>query len=607
MKKIPFILCYAVAAFFFASESHAQIINTFAGNGTAASSGDGGPATAASFFNPGGAFYDSHGNVFVTEYTGNKIRKINPSHVVSAFAGNGSAGYGGDGGPATAASFNYLIDIISDFSGNMYVIDNGNHRIRKIDTFGIVTTYAGTGSSGFSGDGGPATAADISFPSRFGIDAGGNLYFADAGNHRIRKISTSGIITTVAGNGSATFSGDGGQATAASLSNPLGVTFDANGNMYIADASNHRIRKVRPSGIISTYAGNGTASTSGDGGPATAATLNFPSGVACDHACNVYFTDWTDQVIRKINVAGTISNVGGTGTAGFSGDGGLATAAKIDGPNNLTFDPAGNLYVPDFYNNRIRTVIGLGQPTGCPPMVPIGSFISSSSFICQDSCLTFTNTSVGSIDSLRWTTVPAGAAISSPTSNTTSICFPNSGAYVVKLKVYGYGSSDSASSNIMVSATPHPHITRSGSTLTVGSGGYTSYQWFNGTSIAGATNSSYTYSGTSSAGYWVVVDSNGCRGTSNIINPVEVIDLNGATNHFWINSINSSITINASHSLEAVLNVSIFDLTGRCVFHDNWNAGTVTKEISNFALAHGVYIIKLNNNNTSVAVKWVCE
>ncbi|NDC43429.1 MAG: hypothetical protein EBZ77_18090, partial [Chitinophagia bacterium] len=336
-------------------------INTIAGNGTASTSGDGGPAVSASLYNPGGVYYEpATGDIFLSEYTGSKIRKINSSGTISTYAGVGY-GYSGDGGPASAARFTNLIDVLGDGRGNLYVVDNSNQRIRKINSSGIVSTFAGTGRAGYSGDGGPATAAQIRDPNRLGIDPFGNVYIADANNNVIRKVDTNGIITTVAGNTTGSFAGDGGQATAASLHTPLGVGFDIAGNMYIADAGNNRIRKVAPNGIISTFAGYGTAGYTGDGGAATAAAIDYPNGITVDRNCNVYFADWNRNVVRKITYNGYISTVVGTNVAGFAGDGGPATAARLNGPNNLCFDPYMNLYIPEYYDNRIRQVVQLGD------------------------------------------------------------------------------------------------------------------------------------------------------------------------------------------------------------------------------------------------------
>lgn len=584
----------------------AQIITTEAGNGTASSTGDGGTALAASFNNPAGAYYDAVGNIYVVEYSGHRIRKINTSGIVSTFAGTGIAGFAGDGGSATAARFHYPIDLVDDAAGNVYIVDNTNHRIRKVDVAGNISTYAGNGIAAYAGDGGPATAASLHNPNRMTIDAAGNIFVADAGNNVIRKISTSGIITTVVGTGVAGFSGDGGPATAARMSQPLGVGFDANGNMYIADGFNRRIRKVSPSGIISTIAGNGMSGTTGDGGLAIAATMQYPNGIAVDATCNVYFTDWSAHTVRRINTSGYISTVVGIpGSAGFSGDGGASVAAKINGPDNLTFDPAMNLYIPDFYNNRIRMVANLGDVGGCPPVVPSASFISSATASCQDSCLTLTSTSTGLVDSIRWQVSPTGATISSPTSVTATVCFPLSGTYTVKLKVYGGGYIDSSAINITVAAAPTPLVVRTGSLLSVAGGPYTAYQWYNSTSlIAGATAATYTFSTPSV--YSVVVDSAGCKGLSNLLNTLSVNTLSDNTPAYWAAQTGSDmLNIFSTVVSGSDLFVTIHDVTGRYVASTKWTAGSTKTAINIGSLVNGLYIVKLVTPSGIYPIKWL--
>ena len=343
-----------------------QVISTFAGSGSSVSGGDGGSAIAAGIYHPSGIYTDRHGNIFIAEYGSNVIRKVDPTGMITRYAGNGFAGYTGDGGQATDASLYIPIDMVIDTSDNMYFVDNGNDVIRKISNTGIITTFAGTGALGYSGDGGLAVHATLHWPDRVGIDNFGNIYIADAGNNVVRKVDASGIITTVAGNGSVGFSGDGGPATAATLNTTLGVAFDANNNMYIADGGNNRVRKVDPWGIITTFAGNGAAASTGDLGMATAASMNYPGGVAVDRSCNVYVTEWYGQRVRRIETNGRITTVVGTGVAGFSGDGSAAVSAEINGPDNLTFDVYLNLYIPDYYNNRIRKVANLGMDGFCP-------------------------------------------------------------------------------------------------------------------------------------------------------------------------------------------------------------------------------------------------
>ena len=231
-----------------------------------------------------------------------------------------------------------------------------NHRIRKVGATGVISTVAGNGTRGYRGDGGPAVAARLRLPTGVALDESGNLYIADTSNHRIRKVDSAGVITTVAGDGTQGFGGDSGAATAAQLNDPYGVALDGSGNLYIADTDNERIRKVDASGVISTVAGDGTYDFSGDGGSAVAARLNVPEGVALDESGNLYIADTYNERIRKVDASGVISTVAGNGTSGFGGDGGPAVAAQLNSPSGVALDGAGNLYVADTYNHRIRKV-----------------------------------------------------------------------------------------------------------------------------------------------------------------------------------------------------------------------------------------------------------
>ena len=276
-----------------------------------------------------------------------------PGGAITTYAGRD---FSGDGGPATAARLLAPAGVALDPAGNLYIADTADHRIRKVTPGGTISTYAGSGNFGFSGDGGPATAAELNFPRDVALDPAGNLYIADSGNSRIRKVSPGGTISTYAGSGSRGFSGDGGPAAAAQLNNPVGMALDPAGNLYIADITNNRIRKVTSGGTISTYAGSGSFGFSGDGGPATDAQLGVPVGVALDPAGNLYIADHDNGRIRKVTSGGTISTYAGSGSRGFLGDGGPATAARFREPSGVALDPAGNLYIADTYNNRIRKV-----------------------------------------------------------------------------------------------------------------------------------------------------------------------------------------------------------------------------------------------------------
>ena len=341
------------------------IITTVAGSGESlisGSSGDGGPATSAMLNRPEGVVLDSAGNLYITGPS-HRIRKVGLDEIITTVVGNGLGGFSGDGGPATEASLNFPTGVAIDRLGNLYIADTLNERIRAVSLDGIITTVAGNGLFKFSGDGSLATSSSLNRPDGVVFDSAGNLYIADRFNHRVRKVSPDGIITTVAGNGFRGFSGDDGLATSASLSVPLGVEVDTADNLYIADSLNNRIRKVSPNGIITTVAGGGPFDPSlGDGGPATSAFLWSPQDVAVDSAGNLYIAEYLSHRIRKVT-GGMITTIAGNGNAGFSGDGGPATSAELNSPSGVALDVGGNLYIGDTLNNRIRKVSPGGMIT----------------------------------------------------------------------------------------------------------------------------------------------------------------------------------------------------------------------------------------------------
>ena len=339
------------------------LITTVAGTGTAGFSGDGSAATAAGLNSPIGVAVDGAGNLFIADSYNHRIRRVAFSTgLVTTVAGTGTEGFSGDGGAATAAGLNTPTGVAVDGGGNLFIADQYDHRVRRVAaSTGLITTVAGTGTGGFSGDGGAATAAGLSYPSGVAVDGAGNLFIADQGNNRIRRVAAStGLITTVAGTDTDTvsFNGDGGAATAARLNSPSGVAVDGAGNLFIAEQSNNRIRRVAFStGLITTVAGTGTKGFSGDGGAATLAWLNDPTGVAVDRAGNLFIADPFSHRIRRVAAAtGLITTVAGTGTEGFSGDGGAAIAARLNKPTGVAVDGAGNLFIADQVNDRIRRV-----------------------------------------------------------------------------------------------------------------------------------------------------------------------------------------------------------------------------------------------------------
>jgi RHS repeat-associated protein len=338
------------------NKNNAKIITTIAGNGTYGYSGDGGPATDAALYNPHGVAVDAVGNIYIADWINHRIRKVDTSGIITTVAGNGTEGYSGDGGPATEAALNRPACLDVDATGNLYIADQNNHRVRKVDTSGIITTVAGNGVQGYSGDDGPATEAEMNLPVGVDVDALGNLYIVEHYGHRIRKVDAGGIITTVAGTGNGGYNGDGISATEARIFFPEDVVLDDAGNLYIADFINDRIRKVDTSGIITTVAGNGTGGYSGDGGPATEAMLQGPAGVELDSAGNLYIACFQGNRIRKVDTSGIITTVAGNGVQGYNGDDGPATEAELNWAAETAMDAAGNLYIADYTNHRIRKV-----------------------------------------------------------------------------------------------------------------------------------------------------------------------------------------------------------------------------------------------------------
>jgi sugar lactone lactonase YvrE len=337
------------------------VITTVAGNGTAGYSGDNGAATSANLYHPSGISVDSMGDLYITD-NNTRIRKIAAATgVITTIAGTVMSAYTGDNGPAVSASLNYPNGVFADAARNILIADTGNYRIRKIDAAtGIITTVAGLGYGGaYAGDNGPALSALLSYPGVVAYDRSGNMFIADTYNQRIRKIdAATGLLTTVAGNGTAGYSGDNGAAASATLRYPAGIACDAVGNVYVADTENSRIRKIdAETGIISTIAGDGMSGYSGDNGPATSATLNYPLGIAFDGAGNLYMADQWSSRIRKVDIStGIITTVAGSAASGYSGDNAAATAASLNVPKGVALDAAGNIYIADSSNHRIRKV-----------------------------------------------------------------------------------------------------------------------------------------------------------------------------------------------------------------------------------------------------------
>jgi uncharacterized protein (TIGR03437 family) len=392
------------------------VISTFAGNGKPGSSGDYGDPTQAELHIPLGLALDTSGNLYIADSANDVIRQVSGG-VIYPFAGNYIQGFSHDAGPASDAALSVPSDIAFDTSGNLYIADTGNGRIRQVNTSGIINTVVGGGTTytegglanatvlagptgvaidssgdifiadrdgnhiykvtassqkittvmgnsgyGFAGDGGAAANAQMNSPTSIQVDPTGDLFFVDLFNSRVRKINSSGNISTIAGNGLVTYSGDGGAAQNALMSAPSGVAVAPTGLIYLSDTNNQRIRMIAGDGTISTVVGNGTAGFAGDGSAGTSAQVNFPTALATDTSGNLYVSDTGNQRVRKLS-AGSITTVAGNGTAGYGGDGGAATSAQINSPAGLAVDGAGNLYIADFSNHAVRKVAPGGTIT----------------------------------------------------------------------------------------------------------------------------------------------------------------------------------------------------------------------------------------------------
>ena len=331
-------------------------ITTVAGTGVAGSLGDGFAATLAQLHGPTGIAPLPDGSFLIADYTNNRIRKVASDGTITTVAGTGAATFGGDSGPATAAQLNQPVSVAVLSDGSFLIADSGNNRIRKVSSGGVITTVAGNGTVGSSGDNGAATSAKLSNPTDARPTADGGFLIADHDNNRVRKVSSGGTITTVAGTGTAGSLGDSGLATAAQLSAPVSVAALADGSFLIADSGNSRIRKVSSGGVITTVAGTGVAGFGGDGGPATAAQLHAPIGLEATPGGGFLFADMMNNRVRAVAADGTITTLAGTGTPGFSGEGGPATAADLSFPVAVATAANGAILIADTVNNRVRSI-----------------------------------------------------------------------------------------------------------------------------------------------------------------------------------------------------------------------------------------------------------
>ena len=329
------------------------ILATLAGTGDLDFGGDGGPATVAQLNTPTAVALDLQSNLYIADSQNHRIRRIDPAGKISTYVGNGVPGFAVDFGPPAGAELNTPEGVAVDSAGDVFIVDTLNSRVRQLSPGGNIFTYAGNGNSSYFGDGGPAYRAAINHPIGVAVDAAVNVYIADTLDNAVRKVNN-GTITTLAGFGTPGFSGDGGPATAAKLQSPSAVAVDAAGDVFVADTGNHRVRKIDPLGVITTVAGNGDTTFGGDGGQATAASLSGPRGVAVDGAGNLYIADTGHNRIRKVTPGGIISTIAGNGTCCYSGDGGSAGTAQLNAPWGLWLDARGTLYIADSGNNAVR-------------------------------------------------------------------------------------------------------------------------------------------------------------------------------------------------------------------------------------------------------------
>jgi uncharacterized protein (TIGR03437 family) len=341
-------------------------IATFAGIGNGNVLGDGGPAVSAGLILPAAVAVDRAGNVYITDLGHSRIRVVSPAGAITTAVGSDKGAPLAPNENAVSVRLNGPTGVAVDANGNIYFTEgsigsgtnlaHGDYRVWKVTPDSILTAFAGNGIASYSGDGGASTNAQLRGPTALALDTAGNLYIADTQNHRVRKVTPAGIITTIAGTGTAGFSGDGGPAANAQLNAPQGVAVDSAGFVVISDTGNSRIRKISPDGIINNHIGNGNASYFGDGGPAYLGSVNHPEGIAVDPSYAVYIADTLNHVVRKAGTDGTIKTIAGRGVPGFSGDGGPATSAQLKGPTSVALDNAGNLYIVDTGNQRIRKV-----------------------------------------------------------------------------------------------------------------------------------------------------------------------------------------------------------------------------------------------------------
>ncbi len=356
MQQFIFALVFgcSVCALAHADPPPQFIITTIAGTGKAGFSGDGGPATAAQINGPSCVAMDATGQLYFVDARNNRVRRVKTDGTIETIAGTGATEPQRGELPATQTNLLEPYGLHVDLDGNLYVFSRGHSKLFKVGTDSVARVIAGTGERGFSGDGGPATAAQLAWANHMLVNSRGELIIGDSGNERVRKIDLNGIITTIAGTGEEGFGGDGGPAIQAKLNGISAMALDAQEDLYIADFANHRIRKIAADGTITTIAGTGEPRYNGDGIPALQANIGEPCGVIVDRAGIVYIGDQINRRVRAVTRDGIIHTVAGIGKVGLQGDGGPATEARVFSPDILCFDAEENIYIPDFANHAVR-------------------------------------------------------------------------------------------------------------------------------------------------------------------------------------------------------------------------------------------------------------
>jgi len=581
--------------------TEAQTISTFAGNGAAACCLDGGAAATAELYNPTGIAVDKIGNLYIADFGNSRIRKVNTSGIITTVAGSLLPGYSGDGGQATAAQLNQPWGVAVDTSGNIFISEYGNNVVRKVNTAGIITTFAGNGIVGYSGDGGHADSAEFHKPRGIAADRFGNIFIADPQNNAVRKVNASGIISTVAGNGTAGYTGDSIAATTAELNAPFGVAADNSGNLFIADWNNFRVRKVNASGTITTFAGTGTAGYSGDGMAATLARL-IPAGISVDDSGNIYIPDDLNSVIRKVNAAGIITTIAGNGAPGYSGDGGPATAAMLHTPFGVAGNTYTNLFIADELNNRIRKVTWLfaasftaSADTVCQDSCVTFINYSTGSIDSIRWAISGVTLPNPHSDTINVCTLPAG--------NDTMKLYAYSGP-IVDSSIHTVVTPVIPTIAIIKTSVIYFYpecIERDTLVAIVANGGPSpAYQWeINSIPIPGATDSFYTTDFHCHDSVSCIVSAGGtCNPTGSRFirfwweSGVTSVRFSNSDISIFPNPATTMFTIQSTNQL--INKVAVTNLLGQKVFTHNYNAEKVQVDVA--GLPTGVYFIKVNGS-----------